>query len=502
MRRQTSGRLQTRSAITFLNAFALNLRRQAISGVGWSGAATVSRTGLQLLVFIILARILSPSEFGLMGMLIVFVNFAALFSELGFASALVQRKEIEERHRSSIFWLNIMIGIGLTVIIVSSAPLIAGFYREPALVSIAMVVAINFTTGSFKVVQTALLQRDMRFKRLALINITSVTISGVISIAMAIQGFGVWSLVAQLLVQTGVEALIMFFLSDWRPRILFDVWAIRELLAFSANLTGFRVFNYWVRNADNLLVGRFVGTYELGLYSQAYNLLLLPRQLTTVFSTVMFPLFSRIQDDQQRIKKILLRTHRVIAFITVPLMSGLMMVATPFVMTVFGEKWSGMIPLLQAFCLVAVKQPVSTMSWVFQSQGRTDLQFRWAVFSGVVTITFFVVGVRWGVTGVAVAYVLRSYLLWYHAVSIPGKLIGLKFGEYIRNLSGVLVIALVMVLSVWAVGLLMPLNWPSPVVLGTQVTVGVLVYTSLVAGLKITAYGELVELIGQIRAQR
>ena len=171
MRRQTSGRLQSRLTITSLDAFALNLRRQAISGVSWSGAAIVCRTGLQLIVFIILARILSPREFGLMGMLIVFVNFAALFSELGFASALVQRKEIEERHRSSIFWLNIMIGIGLTVIIASSAPLIAGFYREPALVPIAMVVAINFTTGSFKVVQTALLQREMKFKRLALINI-------------------------------------------------------------------------------------------------------------------------------------------------------------------------------------------------------------------------------------------------------------------------------------------------------------------------------------------
>jgi len=481
----------------------LSLKQKAIVGASWVAAANVGRLALQMLATILLARILSPVEFGLMGMLIVFINFAALFSELGFSAALVQREHIEERHSSSVFWVNLAAGVTLTLIMALLAPLIAAFYRVPMLAPITAAVALNFSIGAFNDVQTALLQRAMDFRRLAMIRIGSVATAGAVAVGMALAGFGVWSLVAQMLVQTSTEVLIMWWTTPWKPKLLFDAGAVRELLGFSANFTGFKAFNYWVRNADNLLIGRFVGEFDLGLYTQAYNLLLLPSRITNALSDVMFPTFSRIQDETDRIKRILLKTQRAIGLITIPMMAGLLVVADPFVSTLFGEAWTGMVPLLQLMCLVAIKQPVgSTMGWVFQSQGRTDLQFRWAIVAGLITVLLFAIGVQWGVLGVAVAYVLHSYLLWYHGITIPGRLIGLSFREFLTNLGPVIGVSLAMLTAVVLVGQLLPVQWPAPAALSVQVLVGGVVYLGLLHALDIKAYRELLALLQEQRTLR
>lgn len=475
----------------------MTLRQQALSGMRWTAFASSGRQALQFVIAIILARLLSPYEFGLVGMIFVFTSFAALFSELGFTAALVQRKSITEAHRSSVFWANMGAGLALTLLMAAAAPLIARFYDEPALVPITTLIAFNFVLGALNDVQAAILQREMNFRVIAIAEVGGTLVGGVVAIGMALAGLGVWSLVANLLVYTAVEVLLLWRGTDWRPRLLFVPAAIRELLGFSLNLFGFNVFNYWVRNLDNLLIGRFVGPDSLGLYSRAYTTMLVPvRQITRVMGRVLVPALARIQDDHERSKRLLLRSHRGIALLSMPLMCGLLVVADSFVLTLFGPHWAEMVPVLQILCVVAITQPLgATMGWVYQSQGRTDIQFRWALLTGAVMLTGFFIGVQWGIIGVALAYLVSSYLLMAPGIMIPGRLIGLGFGEFLRNLAPVLACTLVMSAAVWLLGTLLPADWmPLPRLL-LQSGFGAALYLLLLHLFRVRAYSETRELL-------
>ncbi len=475
-----------------------NLRNRTLSGLGWSGAAQVARQLVQFIISVILARLLSPEDFGLIGMIIVFTGFAGVFSELGLGAALIQKLDLDERHLNSVFWVNIGTGIILTGTVVGTAPLIASFYDEPALRSLTILIALNFIIGSFNVVQNALLNKNMDFRRLAQLEITAASLASIIGITMALTGFGVWSLVWQSLMLTTVSAVMMWWVSAWRPTFSFETGALKELLGFSSNLLGFNILNYWMRNLDNVLIGKFIGSSALGIYTRAYSLMLLPiSQISGVVSRVMFPVLSTIQHDIERVKRVYLRSTRSIALVTFPLMIGLLVVAKPFIMTVYGDKWRDVIPILQIFCLVGMTQSIgTTVGWIYTSQGRTDIMLKWGIFSGIVRGIAFIVGLKWGVIGVALAYALSGYLiLWYPGWAIPGRLINLRFTEMLKNLSGPFYCALAMGALICSLGFILPIGWPHWVCLVLLVAFGIAAYVLLIHFFKIRAYTETRELV-------
>lgn len=475
-----------------------DIRARTLSGVVWSGVAQVTRQLLHFIISVVLARLLTPQDFGLMSMVIVFTGFTSLFSDLGLGAALIQKSDIEDRHLSTVFWINIGTGVLLTVILIAAASLIASFYNKPPLRLLTMVLAFNFTIGSFKVVHDALLQKEMDFRRLAKIEITGIAVSGFAAICAALMGFGVWSMVIQSLVFTLISATMIWMLSSWRPALRFDCEALKELLGFSSNLLGFNVFNYWVRNLDNVLIGKYIGSFALGIYTRAYNIMLLPvYQVSNVMSRVMFPALSAIKDEVRRAKQIYLRSTRSIALVTFPLMVGLFVVADSFIYTVYGGKWEEVISVLRIICPAGMINSVgTTVGWIYTSQGRTDIMFKWSLFTAVVRGISFVTGLQWGVTGVAWAYVLSGcVVLWYPAWTIPGRLIGLRFGEMLTNLSGPFYCSVMMGIAVWVLGFMPPLDWPYWGYLLLQVCSGTLIYFILLHVFNIKAYREIKELI-------
>ncbi|SFG36470.1 Membrane protein involved in the export of O-antigen and teichoic acid [Desulfotomaculum arcticum] len=475
-----------------------NLRTRTLSGVAWSGAAQLIRQLLYFVISVILARLMSPREFGLIGMTTVFTGFAALFSDLGLGAALIQKSGIEERHLSTVFWINIAAGVVLTAVVIAAAPLIAMFYQEPALRLLTMAIAFNFVIGAFKVVHNALLQKAMDFRRLAKIEIAAVFISGSAATVAALSGFGVWSMVIQSLVLTVTSVVIMWLCSTWRPTWHYDTGALKELTGFSTSLLGFNVINYWIRNLDNVLIGKYISSTALGIYTRAYSLMLLPlTQISRVISLVMFPAMSAIQKDLSKTKEVYLRSTRIIALVTFPLMMGLLVVAEPFIATIYGNKWQGVIPVLKIFCLNGAMQSVgTTVGWIYTSQGRTDLMFKWSLFAGLIKGTSIIIGLRWGITGVAAAYVLSGCIvLWYPAWAIPGRLIGLSFGEMLKNLSGSFYCTVLMGIAVWVLGFMLPLNWRHWEYLLSQVCFGILIYLILLHAFNIKAYREIKELL-------
>jgi PST family polysaccharide transporter len=474
------------------------LKDQAILGIEWTAGARVAKLILQFIISVILARLLTPKDFGLIGMIVVFTGFAALFGEMGFGAALIQRKVIEERHLSSIFWLNIAVGLILTCIFFAAAPLMSTFYSEPRLKILTMLVSVNFLLSSFKVVQFSILNRSMDFRKLALIETTTMIIAGAFAITLALIGYGVWSLVWQMIVTTIVGVVLFWFLTDWRPRFQFDKNAVKELLGFSGNLLGFNVFNYWARNIDNLLVGKFISSTGLGIYSKAYGLMLMPlSQISSTLGRVMFPSLSKSQDDKALTKRIYLKTIGAIALLTLPMMTGLVVVADSFVLALLGPKWKDVIPVLRVLCTVGIMQSITaTVGWIYTSQGRTDLMFRWGIAAGTIGIISFIVGIWIGsVIAVAYCYAIANIFLLYHNFTIPGKLINMTFSEVLRCVTGKLGCALLMSAGVYLLAINLPSEWPHWLRLMVLVPFGTIFYVSLIHFLKLRAYLEVKELI-------
>ena len=479
-----------------------NMRTRTLSGVAWSGAAQLARQVLYFVVSVILARLMSPQEFGLIAMVTVCTNFANLFSDLGLGAAIIQKSDIEERHLSTVFWINIIAGMLITTTVIAAAPIIATFYQEPALRLLTTVLAFNFAIGAFKVVQNALLQKAMNFRKLALIEITSVLISGSTATVAALSGWGVWSIVTQSLVLTTTSVVMVWLRSNWRPSMSCDARAFRELTGFSFNLLGFNFINYWIRNIDHVLVGKYIGSAALGIYSRACGLMLLPvAHISSVIARVMFPVMSTIQKDINKSNEVYLRATRIIALVTFPLMMGLLVVAEPFILTVYGNKWQEVIPILKIFCLNGALQSVgTTVGWIYISQGRTDLMFKWGLFAGAVRGISSIIGLRWGLVGVASAYVLSGcVVLWYPAWAIPGRLIDLGFGEMIKNLWEPFYCTVLMGTAVWILGLLLPPEWAHWQYLMTQVGFGMLFYVVLLHFFNIRVYRDVKELLGERR---
>jgi PST family polysaccharide transporter len=275
-----------------------------------------------------------------------------------------------------------------------------------------------------------------------------------------------------------------------------DRSAVRQLFGFSSRLFGFQFMNYWMRNADNLLIGKFVGADALGAYNRAYMWMLMPiAQVSQVVSRVMFPALSRVQHDLPRVKRFYLRTISAIALITFPTMLGLTVVSDLFVSTVLGDNWLDVIPLLQVLGVVGMMQSIGTTTGlIYQSLGRTDLLLRWGIGSGLVTLTAFVIGLRWGALGVATAYAIRSAGLVYWNYSIPGRLIDMKVREVFYAARGAFGCALLMCLPVLALREFLPHDWPKALRLGLCVMSGAICYIVLVLTTKPTGSADLREL--------
>jgi O-antigen/teichoic acid export membrane protein len=414
------------------------------SGAFWSVAGQAGRQAALIAAQLLLARLLTPRDFGLVAAILVFSNFALVLAEQGFGAALIQRREVEERHRSSIFWVNVGLGAALTALFLAGAPLIARFYGEPALVPLVRGLSPLFLLHSLGVLHTTLLSRALDFKRVARAEVTGAWAGAAAAVALAAAGAGPWAVVAQSLAGAAAGAAALWSLSSWRPRFLFDGAAVRELAAFSTNHFIGNVANYWVRNVDNVLIGRVLGAAPLGVYSRAYAVMLFPlTRVTRVLARVMLPSFSLLQGEPARVKGLFLRMTRVIALVTFPMMLGVAACAPDFVAAVFGPRWGGMVPVLRVLALVGMVQSVtSVMSNLYLSQNRTGLRLKVLLPMQALEVAAIVYGLRHGILGVAVCYAAASLLTAPVNARFAGGIVGMSLADFARNLAPVLACAL------------------------------------------------------------
>ena len=292
-------------------------------------------------------------------------------------------------------------------------------------------------------------------------------------------------------------AILLWHFSSWRPSFKIDRAAIRELLGFGSSVFGSQTLGYWVRHIDYLLIGRVLGTVALGIYNRAFLVMLFPTTtIARVLRRVLFASLSQIQNDKQRVKRIFLKTTRVVALLTFPLMLGLFVTVEPFVLTVFGEQWSEMIPVLRILALAGMIQSIDNLNVnLFQSQGKANLQFRLEIFLNTTFILAIVVGLRWGIVGVAVGYTIATVVTTVPFFYFAGKLVHISLLETVRNLAGIFSCAFVMATAVWVLGLYLPTTWPNWLHLMVLVCFGGLSYAVLIHIMRLQAYQDILELV-------
>lgn len=406
----------------------------ASRGVLWTGGAQFLGQTLHIVIRLILARLLVPADFGLVAMAMVFLSLTPLVTDLGVGNALTQRQELTEAHRSTAFWLTLAVALVLFIAFVVTAPWVGLFFREPMVVPIVRVLALSFLLGAPESIYAALLRRRFRFKILGLRRIVATAIGGACGIAAALWGLGVWALVLHTLVSTILGSALLAWQARWLPRLTFSRQAARELWGFGRWVTGSRLLNHANRTADNLLVGRFLGSTALGLYSFSYQAVLLP--LTYVarpIASVSFPSFAVMQDDPPRCARAFLRTLELITVIAWPL-AALGAFASPAVIPqVVGPEWNDAIPVFRLLSGVAALHAFMNLAApLFDGLGHPGWGFRWTLLVLSLNLTGFVVGLSWGVTGVAAgllaATILQMPCQWW----ILQSLLPLSF----RQLSG------------------------------------------------------------------
>ncbi|MFY7740319.1 MAG: MOP flippase family protein [Flavobacterium sp.] len=429
----------------------MNLKSKVKHGLKWTFVDQILSQIIFLVFGIFLARILTPSMFGIVGMITIFSNFAILFVDLGFSAALIQKKEVSKAHFSSVFWLNLGIGLLMYFLFYISAPFISKFYNQPELIQLIRIICLSFIITSFSSVQANILIKELQFKKKVIINWVAMLIGYLVAFIMAYRGYGVWSLVMMTLTTSFINTILYWIISKWIPLFIFEWKKIKELSNYGLNFFGDASVNYWSRNFDNFIIAKVLGSNDLGIYSRAYSLMLLPlKNITTIVTKVMFPAFSQKQDDIQLLKKYYLNIIQYIALITFPLMIGLSLVSKEFVLLFFGNKWSTMIPILSILSgLGAIQSIVSLNGLIYNSLGKVNIAFKVSIFSNIVLIIAFTIGVNYGIIGVSYSYLIASALLFIPIYKMAIKQLNVTLTEVFLVLKGVIVATLTMAIGIF-----------------------------------------------------
>jgi O-antigen/teichoic acid export membrane protein len=413
-------------------------KRKVLESIGWSSGSKFIRQFLQLIFQLLIARILSPEDFGIFSMVIVFSGLADILKGLGLGASLIKSNTHDKEILSSVFWLNVFAGIIIFILFQLSADQIALYFERDELKKIIQVFSLSYFISSINIVQESLLQKNLEFKRLFFIEFISVIFGGIIGIYLSMAGFGVWSLVWQFMVITISSTLLLWITSKWRPLYYINLGKIRHHFKFGSNLVGHDLLSYFSRNIDTFLIGKYLGANQLGIYARAYFLMLQPVSIINqVLARVMFPVLVKFENDLIGLKKYYLKSIEWLAFVMFPIVSFLLIMAKPLILVLLGSQWIESILIFQIFCFYSIIDCIGITSyWIYKSTGQTNKMFKWAIYQTIIITAAILIGIKWGILGVALSYtVFFIIFLWIPGWYYSFKIIELKLKEIFKILS-------------------------------------------------------------------
>jgi PST family polysaccharide transporter len=414
------------------------------------GIATITAQGiifaLRIISTMILARILLPQDFGLIGMVTVLTSFIVMFKDMGLATATIQRDKIDNDQISTLFWLNVCISTFLMLLTCIAAPVIAWFYNESVLLNITIILSISLLISGLGIQHIALLRRQLQFHAIAGIEIFATLLGAIIAILAALSGAKYWALVLQDIVLAAIITSGAWLVCKWRPKRIYNMSSVREMVAFGINLSGFNILNYIIRNFDKILIGKYIGAYALGLYIKSYQLLLFPiQQFITPISNVVLPALSRLQERPEEYRRYYTRILNILAFVCVPLTVLLAVLSDEIILIVLGEKWIEASPIFKVLAFAGISQPLTgSAGWLFVSMGKTNKMVRWAAYSAPFYAASFILGLKWGALGVAIGYIISDYIMRLGYLHMAFKNSPINHTDFVKSIYRPLLIGFVM----------------------------------------------------------
>ena len=461
------------------------LQKRVARGLTWTLIDTWGSQLLALVIFVVLARLLSAADFGLVALAAVFIFFAQLIVDQGLGDALIQRRSLTRSHIDTAFWASMAMGGLLTIVGLLLAAPIAALLDEPRLAPILQVLSLTFVLAALNSIQLALLRREMAFRSLAVRRLVAVTGGGAVGISFALAGYGVWALVAQQLANAALSVLMLWRVSPWRPSRHVSRSDFRDLFSFGINVVAGDILHYFSRNMDNLLIGIFLGTVPLGFYAVAYRILDTSQALlVNAARKLAFPVFSRLQNNPDRIRRAYLRAARGLSVVFLPGYIGLALVAQEAIVVIFGERWLPSAPVATMLFLIGPVLTVQLFSGaVLNAVGRPEVTFRIRLITSIVNVTgfFIAVTVFRDIVAVAAAFVVRGYLVMPLVVYWLWRYVGIPISAHVRQLFAPAFATAVMALAVIGVKITLLGNVHSAVLLATEIGVGVVVFVAAMA---------------------
>jgi O-antigen/teichoic acid export membrane protein len=415
---------------------AESLKNKTVKGVIWSSIERFSVQSITFFVLIFMARLLNPSDYGLVGMLSVFISVSQAIIDSGFSEALIRKQNRTEVDCSTVFYFNIVISGALYALLCLCAPLIADFYNEPQLTILMRVIGLNLILNSFCLVQRALLTTHLNFKLLAKVSLSAAIISGIVGIAMAYYGLGVWAIVGQQLSSVMVNTVLLWLFSKWSPKLIYSWKSFREMFSFGSKLLASGLLDSLYNNMYSLVIGKVFSASDLGYYSRAKQFAAFPSSnLTGIMQRVTYPVLCTITDDDERLGVIYRRFLRVSAFIVFPLMMILAAVAEPLILTLIKEKWLFAATLLQIICFSMMWYPIHAINLnLLKVKGRSDLFLRLEIIKKILGVTILCIAIPMGLIALCISAFFSSMIGLFINTYYTGKLINVGYVRQMRDL--------------------------------------------------------------------
>lgn len=472
-----------------------SLKQKTVKGILWSSLERFSVQGIQFVVMIIMARMLTPNDYGLVGMLAVFIAVSQSLVDSGFSQALIRKQNRTETDNSTVFYFNVAVGFILYGLLFAAAPLIADFYNEPQLTAITRIIGLSVLFNSFVVVQRALLTIKIDFKTQAKAALTAAIISGILGIWMAASGYGVWSIVAQQLANLGINTLLLWILSHWRPSLIYSWKSFHNLFGFGSKLMISGLLGTIYHNIYLIIIGRVFSAADLGYYTRAHQFTDFPSSnVSSIIQRVTYPILCSIQNEDERLSDVYRRFLRLSAFIVFPLMMGLAAVAEPLVLALLKEQWLFAATLISIICFSMMWYPIHSINLnLLQVKGRSDLFLKLEIYKKIVGIIILCITIPMGLIAMCVGSFFSSMIALIINTYYTGKLINVGFLRQMHDLFPTLGLSFSMGGFVYLVIHLMSLNPLAELSFG--ICIGIIYYILLSILFKFSEFNELLDLL-------
>ncbi len=481
----------------------MGLKKRTSKGIFFRKISVFTQAGIEFLVTVILAKLLAPTDFGLIAIASLFTIFISRINELGLGQALIQKQKLSYEEISTSFWLNLASGLIFFALIASTSPLTEAFFKMPGLAPLLAVLSINLILSALSVIPRTLLEKKLEFKKLAYFEIKSIVIFAAAASAFAYYGFGAFSIVYGRIAQRGVMLILLWRGCDFAPSTVFDFNKFRKLLRFGINVMLEEIVSFFYANTDYIVIGKLLGATALGYYTIAYQIVTMPNQkISIAILSVIYPAFCQAQGDNAKLKSGFLKVVRYLSLIIFPVLTGYLAVSDILILSIFCAKWQACILPSQILVVAGMTKAVGApISSIFKSKGRPDISLKFNLASFALTLLAIFALVRYGIAGIAAAVLIASVISFLAAQYVCNIMLDSTYGEYLGNLKLSLISSVTMSALVFGIkrALLTNTTLGGLPLLAALVVTGILIYLILLYIIDKSVYKEVSEIYKEVR---